>query len=287
MCVWAIMVLAVTGLISPRNCLAVVQGAGSSNVPNEAEVSMASSFVKLVSIRDASDPLKLIPICHFALRNVVPLNRIGDWLIREYSHSVQCVVLGDFIAISKQTTALVLDTKLSLRDNRADFRGVSVGENSDRQGGGHAKVLHDRFDFGVYPNNSIRLIRRWVVNCFSGIHPYPRPIASNQSVMRCYSRVFSGISRFSHLLQLAIVNKQSKNADNPKADLAPECGVLYPMRLFRKSLGIFLTVIGAGVASLSHWLILYERKYILGIAGWLVAAVFIWHGGSLLLSLSL
>ena len=126
----------------------------------------------------------------------------------------------------------------------------------------------------------------------------PWSVSEYQRVTSDFNRTFRSIGSISHLTklilhdrELSMIYPQRSNADYAQADLTPHRGFFNPMNLTRKVFGFFGGLVGIGLASFAHCALLYrgwrwsDRKWlIIGIPGWGLAAVAIWHGASLLLN---
>ncbi|MCU1313356.1 MAG: hypothetical protein JWM54_1113 [Acidobacteriaceae bacterium] len=118
---------------------------------------------------------------------------------------------------------------------------------------------------------------------------HPRSVAYYQSIFGYRSCRSCGVSSLSagfrgllHLGELTVVNPERDETNQPKADLTPKSSVGDPVNILRKVIGGCAIIAGIVIATLSHYALLYRRKPLLGIPGWLLAAAFIWHGLSLM-----
>src|ERR1035437_7195271 len=91
-----------------------------------------------------------------------------------------------------------------------------------------------------------------------------------------------------HDVELTMINIKSTEANQPKPNLAPQCGVVNPVNIFRKALSVCWILVGVIVAVLSQYALLYrgwERLgwwRIFGVPGWGLAAWLMWHGANLI-----
>src|SRR5580692_383452 len=100
---------------------------------------------------------------------------------------------------------------------------------------------------------------------------------------------FGGLSSFFHLAQLAIVNRRDHDVCNEQEGVDGDKPRFSGSNISLKLYGGALFLIGTVRALLSHFLLLWSvwshrrlrKRLILGIGGWFIAAIMIWHGAIL------
>jgi hypothetical protein len=180
-----------------------------------------------------------------------------------------------------------------------NFFGYPCWENEsplDRYHGISSGIRTTFSGFGSI-NRSFRssILQNRLVDC-----PLHRPVKLGAIGFQSFSGQIDRVSTSSggdnHLLQLAVINYESRETNHGEADLAPERSVLKPVNVFVKLVGAALVLIGVALAIISHGALLYLRwiglgglgswrRLVIGIPGWLFAALLIWHGTSILLDI--
>src|SRR5260370_26841018 len=105
---------------------------------------------------------------------------------------------------------------------------------------------------------------------------------------------FGSCSGFSHLSQLPVINERDYNIDDDASGVDSNEPPFSDLDVsFKRLHGFALFTLGAALGLLSdsilmrrdwlHWTL--GRKLFLGIGGWVIAAVLIWHGASLILGI--
>jgi hypothetical protein len=107
-----------------------------------------------------------------------------------------------------------------------------------------------------------------------------------------YDRILSGFCSLSHLAQLTPVDEDGCNSYYAEAKLEPKGSVMDRMKFFHRFSGCLFFLVGFGFAAIGHYPLYYQwgiwswrKRLMIGISGWSLAIVFIWHGASILLNI--
>jgi len=183
MCANRVIALAVTGLlVGSSNYFAIVHRAGLSDFADEAKVGMVSRFIELVFIRNTADPLESTRLWHFPFCNIVPVCRTGHRFTGKRGHSVEGIRLSKYVAVSRPTGTLILNSELFWRHYHYIFRSESVREDSQRQGGRNSVVLDNNLDVAVNPGIAAHFVRGGWSDARGRIYANPRTVTSKETL---------------------------------------------------------------------------------------------------------
>ena len=228
---------------------------------------------------------------HWAVRKVLP--SLG---IRSAS-GIECHGMACVFEIATRGNILShtdpFDCACGLNYSPQIFLSESVGLLRDSSESGGGSALLQRCSGNVFRPVGLILGLNGEVMSISGLFSQLRElllIEADKSIGLC-ARALNLFELPFHDAKLAVVNIQSAEANQSQSNLAPQCGVVNPVNIFRKACGICWLLIGVIVAALSHYSLLYRGwdwlgwRRLIGVPGWGLAACLIWHGASVLLGM--